>query len=338
MPDRPLQVSTDPAARRAFTMHERIWKQNRYVYPVVSRRSKGVSIGINLNPDKACNFDCIYCSVDRRQASAASRDIDLAVLRAELAGMLGLAFSGELFGHDPFDKIPAPLRRINDIAFSGDGEPTTCPQFEAAVRLASELAENLASKNGAPDGKPGRLLTPADPVFSAPQNAPYSHAGLDPAAPWPSERIKLVLITNATMFHKPAVRETLAFLDEHHGEIWAKLDAGTPGYYQLVDRTNFPFARVLENLRWCCQTRPTVVQSLFMHIRGESPAPEEIAAYAGCLADIANSGGTIKLVQLYTVARRPAEDYCMPLTANELENLADHIKSVLPQVPVEIYP
>ncbi|MEZ0267274.1 MAG: radical SAM protein, partial [Phycisphaerae bacterium] len=48
-----------------FTQHSRSWRDNRYVYPVVSRRSKGLSIGVNLNPDKVCNFDCVYCCVDR---------------------------------------------------------------------------------------------------------------------------------------------------------------------------------------------------------------------------------------------------------------------------------
>jgi len=41
--------------------HRRELDENRYVYAVLSRRSGGVSIGINLNPDKVCNFDCIYC-------------------------------------------------------------------------------------------------------------------------------------------------------------------------------------------------------------------------------------------------------------------------------------
>ncbi len=48
-----------------FTQHSRSWQSNRYVYPVISRRSKGLSIGVNLNPDKVCNFDCVYCCVDR---------------------------------------------------------------------------------------------------------------------------------------------------------------------------------------------------------------------------------------------------------------------------------
>ena len=45
--------------------HRRKLDENRYVYAVLSRRSGGVSIGVNLNPDKVCNFDCIYCQVDR---------------------------------------------------------------------------------------------------------------------------------------------------------------------------------------------------------------------------------------------------------------------------------
>lgn len=38
---------------------------NRFVYAVISQRAHGLSIGINLNPNKACNFDCAYCEVNR---------------------------------------------------------------------------------------------------------------------------------------------------------------------------------------------------------------------------------------------------------------------------------
>ena len=70
----------DAGARRAFAMHDRVWQANRYVYPVVSRRSKGISIGVNLNPDKVCNFDCIYCCVDRKQTGK-YKEVDLGILR-----------------------------------------------------------------------------------------------------------------------------------------------------------------------------------------------------------------------------------------------------------------
>src|SRR5436305_376575 len=114
-----------------FTQHSRSWQRNRYVYPVISRRSKGLSIGVNLNPDKICNFDCIYCCVDRSQPPVV-RKVDLAILRDELDHALGLAASGEIFSIPPLDHTPPELRRLNDIAFSGDGEPTSYKGFAKA--------------------------------------------------------------------------------------------------------------------------------------------------------------------------------------------------------------
>ncbi|HUO10665.1 MAG TPA: radical SAM protein [Phycisphaerae bacterium] len=301
MADLPLNVAADPNARRAFALHSRAWQSNRYVYPVVSRRSKGISIGVNLNPDKICNFDCIYCSVERKGPVVPEPNIDIKLLRAELSGMLELAASGKIYRFDPFDKIPAGLRRINDIAFSGDGEPTTCPQFADVCRLAAELkdAAHLAE-------------------------------------------VKLVLITNATMFHRPAVQEALAFLDRHNGEIWAKLDAGTEAYYDLVDRTAVPFSRVLENLKWCAARRPTVIQSLFMKVHGKPPSDEEVHAYGMRLAEIEKAGraagGGIKLVQLYTVARQTTEAYATPLSAEELTRIQALVTAALPGIFVEVYP
>ncbi len=121
-----------------FTDHSRHWRTNRYVYPVISRRSKGLSIGVNLNPDKACNFDCVYCSVDRSVPSLV-REVDLGVVRQELDHLLGLAASGAIWNEAPFDRTPAGLRRLNDVAFSGDGEPTSYPAFGEGCRLAAEL-------------------------------------------------------------------------------------------------------------------------------------------------------------------------------------------------------
>src|SRR3954471_24333804 len=95
-----------------FTQHSRAWQANRYVYPVISRRSKGLSIGVNLNPDKVCNFDCVYCCVDRTTPTTIT-EVDLDVLREELDGLLTLATSGEFFAQPPFDQTPEPLRRTN---------------------------------------------------------------------------------------------------------------------------------------------------------------------------------------------------------------------------------
>src|SRR5262249_55175938 len=118
--------------------HRRTFADNLYVYAVVSRRSKGVSVGLNLNPDKICNFDCVYCQVDRRTPPLV-RDVDVARLLEELEDMLDLFESGELFELDKFRETPADLRRLNDIAFSGDGEPTTCPEFGDVVCAVADV-------------------------------------------------------------------------------------------------------------------------------------------------------------------------------------------------------
>jgi wyosine [tRNA(Phe)-imidazoG37] synthetase (radical SAM superfamily) len=122
--------------------HRRSYDDFYYVYPVISRRSQGVSIGVNLNPDKACNFDCIYCEVNRTTPGR-RKDVDPDVLREELRDMLQIYRDGTLFEREPFADAPQTWRRLNDIAFSGDGEPTTCPVFEQAVEVAWEVREEM---------------------------------------------------------------------------------------------------------------------------------------------------------------------------------------------------
>ncbi len=270
-----------------FTQHSRAWRNNRYVYPVVSRRSKGLSIGVNLNPDKACNFDCVYCSVDRTVSSTV-REVDPQVLHDELAHMIELARSGGIWREPPFDQTPDHLRRINDVAFSGDGEPTSYPHFHDACELAASLLQQ---------------------------------AGLHDA-------VKILLITNATLFHHPHVARALDFLDAHNGEIWAKLDAGTQAYYQLVERTKIPLRRVLDNLLLAGRARPIVIQSLFMKLHGQPPPASEIDAYVQRLGELRDAGCRVKLVQVYTTARGTAEAYVEPLENAALDAIAEKVRSL----------
>jgi wyosine [tRNA(Phe)-imidazoG37] synthetase (radical SAM superfamily) len=261
--------------------HRRRFEDNLYVYPVLSRRSKGVSLGINLNPDKICNFDCVYCQVDRTTPPIV-RDVDVPRLLAELEALLDLVQTGALYEHERFRQTPAPLRRLNDIAFSGDGEPTTCPDFLPIVQAVAELRRRR---------------------------------GLDAA--------KIVLITNATRLHHPPVRAALDVLDANHGEIWAKLEAGTEAYYHAVDRTTVPLQRVLDNITEAARRRPLVIQSLFLKMHGEPPPAEELAAFCDRLNEIAAAGGNIQLVQVYTVARAPAESWVGPLSNPEVDAIAE---------------
>ena len=105
----------------------------RYVYPVVSRRAGGVSIGINLNTNNACNWRCIYCQVPDLVRGTAP-PVDLALLEKELGGFLQ-----ELQHGDFMRRVPPEARRINDIAISGNGEPTSAQEFADVIEVISEL-------------------------------------------------------------------------------------------------------------------------------------------------------------------------------------------------------
>ena len=135
---------TDSTTDTFFSSHPRLWNDFHYVYPVISRRSRGLSVGINLNIDKVCNFSCVYCCVDHSTPPPRT-DIDLAQLRNELAWMLDWAQSGRIWEDEYFSRTPIEMQRINDIAFSGDGEPTAFSGFADACRIAVEerSARNL---------------------------------------------------------------------------------------------------------------------------------------------------------------------------------------------------
>jgi len=115
------------------TDHSRDSAGLRYVYPVVSRRAGGVSIGINLNPNNACNWRCIYCQVPDL-ARGTAPPVDLALLEKELRGFLH-----ELQHGDFMQRVPPGARRINDIALSGNGEPTSAQEFNDVIELIARL-------------------------------------------------------------------------------------------------------------------------------------------------------------------------------------------------------
>ncbi|MCG3180992.1 MAG: hypothetical protein BIFFINMI_03359 [Phycisphaerae bacterium] len=300
----PADPTPADALREAITHHPRLWRENRFVYPVCSRRSGGISIGVNLNPDKACNFDCIYCQVDR-SAKGGPRDVDLDALRAELDGMLAMVRDGSLFEQGEFRDLPEALKHVSDVAFSGDGEPAICPQFVGAISLADELVTRHV-----------RLLEQGGPA---------------------ADRPALVLITNATVFERPAVREGLEILHRNRGEIWGKLDAGTDDYYRLVERTGVPLARVLENLTWAARRWPITIQSLFMRIHGHRPDLAEIEAFCDRLGEMQAAGGRIGRVQVYTLARRPAEGYVRPLSNESVDAIVARIRQRFAGLDVRAY-
>jgi len=270
--------------QKVFRDHPRRWRQNVYVYPVISRRSGGLSIGINLNPDKVCNFRCVYCQVDRR-GTAGPRHVHIDALADELEAMLELVTTGALWREPAFAEVPERFRRIADIAFSGDGEPTNSPAFPEAVRVVVDAKR----RSGLTD-------------------------------------VKIRVLTNASCLDRPEVKQALALLDEAQGEIWAKLDAGSESYFRLLNRADVPFSRVLANILATARVRPIVIQSLWVCLHGQTPQQDQIEAFAQRLTEILQAGGSIRRVQIYTMARPPAESFVTAVANPVLDWIAGIVR------------
>jgi wyosine [tRNA(Phe)-imidazoG37] synthetase (radical SAM superfamily) len=111
---------------------------NRFVYVVISPRARGLSIGLNMNPDKFCNFDCVYCEVNR-DIRPAELELDVCVMAVELEKTLLQIHSGAIRQVAGYGGLSADLLRLRHVAFSGDGEPTLCANFSQAVQAAAHV-------------------------------------------------------------------------------------------------------------------------------------------------------------------------------------------------------
>ncbi len=265
--------------------HPRSYQAYQYVYPVISRRSGGVSVGINLCPH--CNFSCIYCQVlaDSPGGASPRSEVDLPLLDQELRELLSQVLDGSLFENPWFAKTPPEKRRLSDIAFSGDGEPTLSPVFPEAIRLA------LAARNA---------ICPPE--------------------------TKVVLITNATSFHVKRIADSVEFLLQNGGEVWAKLDAGTEEHYRAMSRSAIPFEKVMQNITAMSIRRPVVIQSLFLSLNGIGPAESELESYTQRLRDILQAGGSVSKVQIYTTARNTPDPNIFPLSNIQVDQIADRVR------------
>ena len=274
-----------------YTDHSRTFAKNKYVYPVLSRRSRGISVGINLTPDRVCNFDCVYCQVDRTTYIPHVK-VDIKRIIPELRETLESVISGRLFTIPPFDNTPVELRHLSDIALSGDAEPTTFTNFYEVIEEIIRVKQ-----------------------FET----------------------KLVLITNASCLNRLRVQDAIDLMYGYNGEVWAKLDAGSEEYFKEISRSNISFSDILSNIILTARKHPIVIQSCFNRIAGDPPPHDEITSYCNRLKEILGYGGIIRLVQLYTVARPPAEAYITPLTEDELSFIAQNVREAT-GLPSEIFP
>jgi hypothetical protein len=130
------------------------------------------------------------------------------------------------------------------------------------------------------------------------------------------------------------VLEALALIDKAGGEVWAKLDAGTPDYFKLIGVPPSPTsASCATSAIWALRSRWSS-RADFMRVHGIGPSDAEITACIGRLQQFQADGARLKLVQVYSVSRPPAESYVTALPPEELETLRSRMEAALGCVPV----
>lgn len=274
--------------------HDRDSAGMTYVYPVVSRRAGGVSVGVNLNPDNACNWACVYCQVPDLVRGAAPA-VDLAQLENELRAML----ADILLGGFMQARVPEGARRLNDIALSGNGEPTSAKAFPQVVELI------------------GRVM------------ADFDLAG----------KIKLVLITNGSLADRPRVQDGLRKMAALNGEVWFKFDRATAAGMRAVNQTRVSPEKQFERLAATARLCPTWLQTCVFAFDGAPPSADEQAATLAAVRRIRDEKIPVRGVLLYGLARpsmQPQAARLSALPAAWLEAFAEKIRAA--GLPVRVSP
>ena len=286
--------STVPRADETLnvTKHDRDSAALRYVYPVVSRRAGGVSVGINLNPNNACNWRCIYCQVPGLTRGAPP-PVDLAVLENELRGFLNELLHGDFMQ----SRVPEGMRRINDIALSGNGEPTSAAEFAQVIELIGRARNEMAVP----------------------------------------EAVKTVLITNGSLLYRSEVRQGLRAMAQLNGEVWFKLDRASEAEIRLINDTHTSMGKVRDNLVTAIALCPTWIQTCWFALDGEPPGRQDEEDYLGFVSALLRDGRKPQGVLLYGLARPSMQAEAPRLSALSAENMqafADRIGKLL---PVKVY-
>jgi pyruvate-formate lyase-activating enzyme len=250
----------------SVTDHDRNSAEMRYVYPVISRRAGGVSVGINLNPNNACNWRCIYCQVPGLTRGTAP-PVDMALLEIELRTFLNELLHGDFMQ----SRVPEGARRINDIALSGNGEPTSAAEFAEVIALIARVRSELFLRTDSGQALP--------------------------------ETVKTVLITNGSLLHRSDVQQGVRELSGICGEVWFKLDRASEAGMLSTNDTHARIEKVRENLISAINACPTWLQTCWFALDGEPPSRRDEDDYLAFVDSLLQGGYPLQGVLLYGLAR-----------------------------------
>lgn len=253
-----------------------------YVYPVVSRRAGGVSVGVNLNPNNACNWRCVYCQVPDL-VRGGPPPLDLAQLESELRSLLDDICRGDFMAR----RVPEDLRTLADVAFSGNGEPTSAAEFPQAVAIVARVLDEFGLRRS----------------------------------------VKLRLITNGSLLDRPAVRDGVALIGRAGGEVWFKADAGSAAAMERINGTQQNPEAVQRRLNACAALCETWVQSCFFEFDGMPPDERDVADYLELLQAVRESIAGVHLYGLARPSCQAEAPRLGRLPSSWLEQLAERIRS-----------
>ncbi|MDP3439554.1 MAG: radical SAM protein [Azonexus sp.] len=252
-----------------------------YVYPVISRRAGGVSIGINLNTNNACNWACLYCQVENLTRGGPP-PIDLDRLERELVSFLDDALNGDFM----LRQVPPEARQLKDIAFSGNGEPTSAPEFSEAVERVATVLERFNLR--------GKLL--------------------------------VRLITNGSLLHRSEVQRGIKLLGEMGGEVWFKIDRVEASDVAEINGIPLLAEKIFRHLEICVGLASTWVQTCWFALDGLAPDAAAREAYCALLKPLAGQLAGVHLYGLARPSMQPAALRLGRLSAVELTAFAEEIE------------
>ncbi|NBW61567.1 MAG: radical SAM protein [Methylophilaceae bacterium] len=255
-----------------------------YIYPVVSRRAQGVSVGINLNVNNACNWRCIYCQVPNLTRGGPPA-IDLAQLKQELNSMMQALLHGDFMQR----YVAETDRRLMDIAFSGNGEPTTCKQFGEVLDIVAEVMQQ------------------------------YDLIQQD---------VKVRLITNGSQMDKVEVQAWMKKLAQINGEVWFKIDAGNrAGFARINDIQMTPEAHI-KRLKTCAALCPTLVQTCMFALDEIAPSEADIADYLALIKQVSSEIKGVHLYSVARPSYQPEAPRLGRLDEAWLNQMAERIRTL----------
>ena len=263
--------------------HSRELSGLKYIYSVVSRRAGGLSIGINLNVNNACNWQCIYCEIPNLTRGSPP-PIELDVLENELR-----FFLHEIIHGDYMEKnVAIEDRHLKDIAFSGNGEPTSAEEFPQVILIVKKILQEFD------------LL----------------------------HKIKIRLITNGSLMNQASVLKSIEMLEEINGEIWFKVDAATEENIKTINQVNLQPHQILERLLNTANICPTFVQTCIFMIDGKSPDEKDIDAYIELINKAKKNIKGVHLYGLARPSLQPRAKDLGRISEDELQNIAKKLLSL----------